>query len=271
MRVFYTLLIITVASSLVGAQDMRTYGVKINVTDMSKAKEFYCDQLGFEVERQISESYILLKTNDQNKLFLHKVPLLLPESEKETTAGLTLQVNDLDKSIASLKAKGVDFGDARKRKEGVGYAMDVKNPFSKKVSLMHQTVGEVKPFKEPLIYNYGYLIPDMEKAIEFYSGMLGFAERSKRYLPLDMPLGHSDGSFGFMLHYRVGVEPTQFNISDNEHLVILFQTENISEAIKKLSDKGVRFLETNPVESPIGKYISFYDPFGYLSELYEIK
>ncbi len=261
----------TVISEGLIAQDLRTYGVKINVTDMIKAHEFYCNQLGFEIEQKINNDFTLLRSRDNNKIFLHKVPLLLPEGNKETTASVTFQVNDLDKSITSLKAKGVDFGDAKKRKEGVGYAIDIKNPFSKDISLMHQTVGDVKPFKEPLIYNYGYLIPDMDRAIEFYSGKLGFVKRSNRYLPLDMPLGHNDGQFGFMLHYRVGVEPTQFNISDNEHVVILFQTKDLDNTIEILKSKGVTFLEDKPVQSTIGRCISFYDPFGYLSEIYEIK
>ena len=61
---------------------------------------------------------------------------------------------------------------------------------------MHQTVlSRWSRFKEPRLYNYGFLIPDMEAGRDFYSNKLGFVVRSEKYLPLDLPLGHKDKSF----------------------------------------------------------------------------
>ncbi len=264
------IIILTIISQQIFAQEIRTYGIKINVTDLEKARKFYGNTLGFGLKSETAR-YIELDSRDIIKLFLYKVPLLLPESKNETKVAFTLQVNDIDASIQTLKGKGVDFGDEQKRKEGVGYAIYIKDPFETAISLMHQTVGDQSPFEEPRIYNFGVLVPDMDRAITFYSEMLGFVQRSNRYLPLDMPLGHADKSFGFMLHYRIGTEPTRHNTSSNEHVVILFQTDNLDKAIGMLKEKGVQFLEKKPVETELGRHISFYDPFGYLSELYEVK
>jgi catechol 2,3-dioxygenase-like lactoylglutathione lyase family enzyme len=73
--------------------------------------------------------------------------------------------------------------------------------------MMHQTIVKVEPFKEPRIYNFGVLVPDMKAARAFYHDVLGFVERSEKYLPLDLPLGYSDNTFAFMLHYRPGGLP----------------------------------------------------------------
>ncbi len=256
--------------NLLHAQDIKTYGIKINVSDLNKGIEFYGYKLGFEVESKI-DGYLFLKTNDNTKLVLHEVANLLPEGKTETRAGLTLQVNDIDKTIASLKAKGVDFGMETKRKEGVGYAISVEDPFGKQVSLLQETVTKLEPFSEPQIYNYGFMVSDMNKAIEFYATSLGFEERSKKYLPYDMPLGHKDGSFAFMLHFREGIEPMKHNSTDSEHVVILLKTSDLASAIAILRKKGVQCLQKKPLVTPLGKAISFYDPFGYLSELIEVK
>ena len=59
---------------------------------------------------------------------------------------------------------------------------------------MHQTIVKVEPFKEPGIYNFGLLIPDMNVARDFYPNRLGFVVRSEKYLPKDLQLGHKDNS-----------------------------------------------------------------------------
>lgn len=269
MKIVATALVL-LAWTITSAQVMRTYGVKINVTDMDKAVDFYCKKLGFQIESSLVD-YTFLKSGDNNKLVLHKTTNLLPESDKESRAGLTLQVNDLDRAIADLKSKGLDFENAIKRKEGVGYAIYVKDPFGKNISLMHQTIVAVAPFDEPRIYNYGFLIPDMQKGIDFYSNALGFLQRSQKYLPTDMPLGHADNSFAFMLHFREGTEPIQHNSSDTEHVVIMFQTSDLDKAIAEMKSKGVKMLHKNPQPSKIGQYISFYDPFGGVCDLVEVK
>ena len=237
---------------------------------MAKAEDFYCTKLGFEPETR-SGDYVFLKSAKGYKVLLHKVNNLLEENVKETRAGLSLRVNDLDKKIAELKSKGLDFGDNQKRKEGVGYALSLPDPFGKRISLMQITKGNQDPFTEPRVYNYGFQIPDMTKAIEFYRDVIGFKELTQNYMPLDMPLGHQDGSFGFMLHYREGIEPMWHNSSDSEHVVVVFSTTDLNESIKILKDKGVKFVQKKPVDSAMGKTISFYDPFGYVSDLIEVK
>lgn len=252
------------------AQEIQTYGVKINVMDLDKAEDFYQGILGFDVTSREKE-FIFLKSKNNDKLILHLVKNLLPEVDKESRAGLTLQVNDIDSAVTRLKNAGVDFGAFQKRKEGVGYAIFINDPFGTRISLMHQTIVKVPQFSEPQFYNYGFLISDMNKAIDFYCNKLGFVQRSQKYLPLDMPLGNSSNQFAFMLHFREGTEAIHHNTTDTQHIVLQFRTSDLSSTMKSLKEKGVEFLEKSPRESAAGKSISFYDPFGYLSEIIEVK
>ncbi len=253
--------------------EIRTYGVKINVTDMKQALDFYTNKLGFIVEdgNPDSNMVFLKESKEKEKIVLNRVNNLLPERIRDNTVSFTLQVNDLDSTIVSIKNKGIDLGDYQPRKEGVGYAIFINDPFSTRISLMHQTIVKVPWFQEPLVYNYGFLISDMVKARDFYCNKLGFTARSEKYLPLDLPLGHSDKTFAFMLHYREGVKDVLYHSANDEHVVVLFRTNDLAAAIKDLKEKGVTFVQAGIQKSSLGNYISFYDPFGYVSELVEIK
>lgn len=250
---------------------IRTYGIKINVTDMDKAIYFYSGKIGFEIESKKNyPNMVVLKSNDNNKLIPNLVRNLVLEGPNDVRTGLTLQVNNYDQATELLKSKGVDFGDNVKRKEGVGYSIYFSDPFGTQLSTMQVTVYKEEPFTEPRIYNYGILIPDMEKARAFFK-KLGFVERTERYLPLDMPLGHPDNSFGFMLHYRDGIESLHYNTANDEHIVILFQINDIEAKIKEMKKSNIKFVQSKVQQNGLGKYISFRDPFGLVYELIEIK
>ena len=256
-----------------GDTSLRTRGVKLNVDDMEKALSFYRDKLGFEIEdRSGYPKYVVLKTNERNKLILHRVRRLKGQSPSDTKLSFTLQVNDLDRAIERMRSLGVEFAEKEKRKEGVGNAISILDPFGRRISLMHQTIVYVEPFKEPKLYNFGFLVPDMAAARDFYSKTLGFVVRSEKYLPLDLPLGHEDNSFAFMLHYRPGVQSVKSKYpKDAAFNTLVFETNNLKAAVIELKKKGVRFLDDKPRRGDQGKSLAFEDPFGNVSELLEAK
>lgn len=254
------------------AQTLRTFGVQINVPNMGKAIHFYHDVLGFGVGTISKDStMVVLTANTGNDLILlTKVPYLLPAPEKEATATLTLQVNDLDNTIKVLTSKGLNFDNVQKRKEGVGYALYIFDPFGTRISLMHETVVANPHFEEPRVYNYGFYVSDIDKTSSFYK-QLGFVIRSEKYLPLDLPLGHPDKTFAFMLHTRPGVEPIHYNSAENEHIVILFSCTNINETYNQLLSKNMNVIKGKIEDTPLGKAISVADPFGYISKIVQPK
>jgi predicted enzyme related to lactoylglutathione lyase len=250
--------------------DFKAYGVQINVTDMAQAIAFYRDVLGFSIKQPDPNGNLVMLTaqTGPDAIFLNKVSGLPPENDNQTRASFTLQVNNLDSCIAVLKNKGMRFGKYQKRKEGVGWAIYIDDPFGTRISLMHETIVDNPPFKEPRVYNYGFYVPDMDAAKAFFTS-LGFVVRSEKYLPLDLPLGHSDKSFAFMLHQRDGTQPVQYNSANNEHIVILFRCNDIRKAKTALKSKKIKLAKGE--DSPFWKAISFYDPSGYVSKVVEIK
>ena len=270
----FVLLLICSGNSLAQSETgslIRTHAVKVNVDDISKALAFYRDKLGFSVADQSDPSSVVLEAANGGKLILNRVKKLRTVNRTDTKFSFTLQVNDLDQAIERMKTLGVEFGENEKRKEGVGNAIFIKDPFGRLISLMHQTIVKTEPFKEPKIYNYGFLVPDMEKGRDFYSSKLGFVVRSEKYLPLDLPLGHQDKSFAFMLHYRPGVTPVK---NDQPGVMapntLVFQTSNLAAAAEDLRRKGVKILEGESRKTERGNRILIEDPFGNVSELVEV-
>lgn len=272
-KIFTGIILVVCLYQQVAASDtLRAIGFRIHVTDMDKALDFYAAKLGFTVrDRSAYPAWVALAASNNQHIYLAKVGSLLPVQPQEAYAGFSLQVNNLDETIAKLKAAKADFADYKKRKEGVGYAISVNDPFGLPISLMQITIRQEGPVAEPKIYNWGYTIPTMDTARKFYTQLLGFIELTTKYLPLDMPIGHADRSFGFMLHERAGKEAVEYNTIMYEHVVFLFQTPNLQRSKQALQTKGVRFLQKSPQPSPVGWYVDWYDPFGYISQLIELK
>jgi predicted enzyme related to lactoylglutathione lyase len=88
------------------------YGIKINVTDMKKALAFYTDKIGFKKlkDDEGSDVVFLKQGEDGPVVVLNKVKKLVDEKQSEARATLTLQVNNLDSTIAKLSKAGIDFG-----------------------------------------------------------------------------------------------------------------------------------------------------------------
>lgn len=260
----------TLVPTLVQGQVIRALGVRINVTDMDRALDFYRGTLGFEVLQGDAESgSVELDGGPEGRLFLRRVANLPPTSPGDVHAGLSLQVNHLDSTIARLASRGLNVDARGRRKEGVGDAITIMDPFGTRLSLMHQKVRAESPFREPRIYNFGFTVPDMTRARTFYTGALGFTERSARYLPLDLPMGHADGSFAFMLHEREGVVDTRYNSTSDQRVVVLFRSVSLDESVRALKDKGIEVGRVESATAVWPRSVAFRDAFGHLSELLE--
>lgn len=252
-----------------GMPSLQTHALKINVDDMKKAESFYVGKLGFEVDdKSAHPAQVVLKTGGRIKLILNRVAKLQKAGQLETQVGLTLQVNDLDQAIERLQAAGVDFVEGSKRREAVGNAVTVRDPFGRKISLMHQTASKVEPFKEPRVYNFGVLIPDMIAGRDYYGNKLGFVVRSEKYLPLDLPLGHKDNSFGFMLHYRPGVTTIKSAYPRaTPFYTMVFTTDNLHRAMDAMKSNGIKVVTTKlRADGQLGLLV-IEDPFGNISEI----
>ena len=88
---------------------------------------------------------------------------------------------------------------------------------------------------------------------------------------LDLPLGHHDKSFGFMLHYRPGVHAIKSEYPRaSPYYTIVFETANLAAALEALTKAGVEIVSKHlPAQGARGVVV-FKDPFGNISELWSV-
>jgi lactoylglutathione lyase len=107
----------------------------------------------------------------------------------------------------------------------------------------------------------GIYVPDIQKAIDFYTTVLGF-KINKQYGPKIVTLVH--GELPIVLEES---EQSSYNANTGTSGVVLgLKTENINHTVNLLKEHKVDFIIDEPTKCPPGKYISFRDPFGNVLE-----
>jgi lactoylglutathione lyase len=107
----------------------------------------------------------------------------------------------------------------------------------------------------------GIYVPDIQKAIHFYTSVLGF-EVNKQYGPKIVTLVHGD--LPIVLEES---EKSSYNVNSTTSGVVLgLKTEDIEHTVKTLKEHEVDFIVDQPTDCPPGKFISFRDPFGNVLE-----
>lgn len=260
------LCISTAAHAQTGA--LRAHGVLIHVTDLDRAVAFYRDVIGFPVEARRGA---FVKLDASTPLYLEQVPASAPAVYGKTArAGVTLLARDLAETIATLERRDVEFVTREPKRVGVGYAAKFVDPFGNVVSLLEQTIQTPTPFEEPFVYNYGFTFGDMAAARAFFADGLGFIVRSEEYLPPALPLGHDDGSFAFMLHYREGLAPIAPARNQFGGAVVIFEAENIDAATELVAAHNARLFTPAAEQTPFGERIVFAGPEGVAAEIWSL-
>lgn len=116
----------------------------------------------------------------------------------------------------------------------------------------------------PLARYHGVLIrvPDLELALAFYSGVLGF--ESERIAPSLARLEDRNPIYLEQVGYPL--RPPEGN---EARASVAFQTRDIRAAITRLRERGVAFLSEEPSAVGVGQAIRFRDPFGNIHSLLE--
>ncbi len=234
------LLIISPLSLFAQRPDFKFVGLKMNVTDLGKAYAFYAETLGFKVEK------------DRDRLFIadQSINLVIEETTEgnqneypfRVRTGVSLLVNKLLPAIDQFRDRHVYLYDTLLARNGVGISIPLRDPFGNVINLIEVQVFDRGPVHEPTIYNAGVTISDMDKAIAFYEGVLGFEEWSRNYLPAALPLKHADGSFAFMIHYQKDIKTTNQSYLLSPGMSLQFEVENLDGARAYLEQAGINVL-----------------------------
>ncbi len=107
-------------------------------------------------------------------------------------------------------------------------------------------------------------VNDMDTAVDFYEGKLGFQVLTRAHTPHVVVLQTS--ACPLVLRR---VEMNQPN--DATHVVIAFDTDAIDDEFARLKSAGVELLQDEPSPFPAGRMLSFRDPSGNVFEMIERK
>ena len=106
----------------------------------------------------------------------------------------------------------------------------------------------------------GLSVTDMDKAIEYYAS-LGFPVRDRKLYPHYVELDHEDHDrFVFILARTQRPSP---------QTLLNFETPDLIERMRELSEKGVTSLDAQPRTFPEGVNAAYEDPSGNVIELIE--
>jgi hypothetical protein len=205
-----------------------------------RALSFYRDGLGLIARSTATADRIDLSTADEKDsraIVLVRDDAREPFATNEARPSLTFRVSSLPRAIERYARVGARPLEAQPCKEGVGHTVTVTDPFGTQVSIMESFAKPDKPIAEPRLYNYGLYVPDMRIARECWEQSMRFTALTERFLPIDLPRGHADKSFGFMLHRRRGIVPAQGRVTRPAPLTLTFTTAS-SQSLKAVLDKA---------------------------------
>lgn len=250
--------------------NLKALGVKIMVTDLKNAEEFYVKKLGFKINNESKIKDAIELKDKRSKLLLVKTKNKnVVESSNEAQSILVIQVNNLEETMKRWKEKGVEFTTGI-RKVGVGISAKIQDPFGNSLSVLQQTIVETPQFEEPQIYNYGYYFADIASAKKLFSETLQFKIRTEKYFPPSLPLANWNNTFGFMLHEKQDLKKSDADYYNDTQTIMVFGCSDIQKTLGFFKEAGVNVLFDKPKESELGKYFAFDAGEGVVSEVVEL-
>lgn len=88
---------------------MKLGHIEVFVKDPLKAKDFYVDVLGFEVEEIQQERFVWLRMGERGILLRPGKNKSKTDKYQDTGLAFVLFTDDLDKTADKLKSKGLEF------------------------------------------------------------------------------------------------------------------------------------------------------------------
>lgn len=117
----------------------------------------------------------------------------------------------------------------------------------------------------PKICVIQFNVSDMDRAIVFYTNVLGFEVKNRDHYPDLVLLGH-DGPSVLLCQVE---RATRIDYPHEAQTLINIEVEDLRKTMSELENKGVDFIHTEPQQCPAGIYAAIRDPFGNVMELLE--
>ncbi len=261
--------------------------IALAVHDMEKARAYYRDFLGYREPYQLdnpdgSLSMTFIKVNERQyiELFPEKT------ANSDRLLHISLEVEDAEAMRQYLKAKGVKVPDAVSKGRIKNSNFNVKDPDGHQVEFVQYepdgwSVREKGKFLDgprisTRIAHIGIIVGQLEPAMQFYGGILGFSEfwrgskDGKSLSWVNMKAPESNDYIEFMLY---DAKPDLKQLGTSHHLCL--EVPDVEAAAKALETRKAKAGYTKPLEVRTGinrkRQINLYDFDGTRSELMEPK
>lgn len=256
-------------------------------SNLDKTISFWHDFLGFDESYSFNKpgtdqvQIAFIKINDHQHVELFNEP---PPAPPNMLSHICFTVSNVEQMRAYLRSKGfaVKPGNGSKTRAG-DYAFEIKDPDGTLVEFVQSlpTGMEAKAkgkFLPPTriadrIYHVGFLVGNLDKAMAFYGGVLGFTEtwrgssNGKDLSWVNMKVPNGNDYIEFMLYRNL---PSRFGTSNHISLLV----PDVQKAIKGLETRPYYKNYGRPVEMHLGKngkrQVNLYDPDGTRVELMEL-
>lgn len=101
-------------------------------------------------------------------------------------------------------------------------------------------------------------VTDMDKALEFYAGIVGFEIESKQLYPDIVEL--KNGDVPFIL--QKATKTTASNYPEDTGVYLAIATDDARATLLRFKQLGVELVHDGIQDFPAGKMFAFKDPFG---------
>lgn len=88
---------------------MKLGHIELFVKDTIKAKDFYVEILGFEIEAIQGDQFVWLKRDNQEVLLKPRRTAEVPSAYQAASCGIVFYTDNLEKTVEELTKKGLEF------------------------------------------------------------------------------------------------------------------------------------------------------------------
>lgn len=243
------------------------YAIQSNVIEIHVSIAFY-EKLAFQLITKDHLPRVAPMLNSSTLLVLHRVERMTPSDPNDARTTLNMVVQNLDSLLCQLEKGGVKIVYEEPQQAAIGIWNGVRDPSGNIINLIER-VDDVGDLSQPRVQNVSIIGTDIDRAVQFYSGVLGMEILTKDYDPV-IPLRTEGVISNIALH---GIAETNADVvyPGGTQTFLVFQVNDLQSVMERLKGQGVVFLHDSPQQAAPGEYAAFQDPFGLVHELLELK
>ena len=220
--------------------DLRIHGVKIFVSDLDVAKQFYTSFL--RLEEVGNGTHGMELSTGQYPIYLAHSNKHIPRSiHLESHYAMSFLVSKLMPAIDEARDASYQLYDTMLSRNGVGIHILISDPSGNMLHLMGVQIRAIPKFEGFRLYNSGSILNDVPAAETFYKEHVGFKDWSGDYLPNALPLKHADGSFAFMLHENKELAPSTYQYGLSPGTALMLETNNLKSLVSYLNSQSIKY------------------------------